>query len=561
MSAQSQPCKKFLSLNRVEVAEHRLTTKWILILLAAALIPSACIAWVARDMPAFGLFHDDGIYWVTAKSLAEGREYRITSFPDEPWQTKYPPLYPFLLSLIWRVAPQFPQNLPLAALFGWLLLPVWLALSWLVLRDLGCGRIRALILCGLLALNQTVLLYTTTLMPEILFASLWMASAALAFRARNSLRKAVLAGLLGGTAYLVKTAALPLLVAIPFYLMLRKHGRSAAVFAGAMLPAVAGWNLWSRAHLPASSDSVLLYYTNYLGYQFYNVSWSDLPAVLIKNFGQLLRSLASLISGLGENTIDGLSAGIVWADLAWKLVAMLAIGGVIRHARIVGWNPYHLFAAGHVAMLLLWHFPPNERFLLPLLPLLLAGFSFQLQRMGLPALRFSRPLRNASAAFAVVFACGWCLLLGQQFLVTVPRAHRGFRHIRTEHTSSYRWIAENTPAGARFLAYNDPLLYLYSQRAACRRLVPTHYYYRDDPSGTRELHSSLPEFARAHGLGYLVTTGSDWSAEILPRTMAEEFRRRECQGFPVTEIYRNGWTAVYRFEPEGKISASAPLVR
>ena len=32
-----------------------------------ALVPSAWLAWRSRDMPQLGQYHDDGIYWVSAK--------------------------------------------------------------------------------------------------------------------------------------------------------------------------------------------------------------------------------------------------------------------------------------------------------------------------------------------------------------------------------------------------------------------------------------------------------------------------------------------------------------
>jgi hypothetical protein len=42
-----------------------------------AIAPSAYLAWTLRAMPHLGFYHDDSIYWVSAKSLAEGhREYR-----------------------------------------------------------------------------------------------------------------------------------------------------------------------------------------------------------------------------------------------------------------------------------------------------------------------------------------------------------------------------------------------------------------------------------------------------------------------------------------------------
>ena len=65
----------------------------------------------------------------TARSLAEGHGYRIISLPGSPPQTKYPILFPHLLSLPWL------RTIPLAATV------IWLWLSWRLL--LKCGATRA----------------------------------------------------------------------------------------------------------------------------------------------------------------------------------------------------------------------------------------------------------------------------------------------------------------------------------------------------------------------------------------------------------------------------------
>jgi len=83
-----------------------MTSILFIILLGSALLYIAAIR-----TETFGAYHDDGIYVTTAKALATGEGYRIISLPYEPAQTKYPPLYPFLLSLIWRIYPHFPENL------------------------------------------------------------------------------------------------------------------------------------------------------------------------------------------------------------------------------------------------------------------------------------------------------------------------------------------------------------------------------------------------------------------------------------------------------------------
>ena len=62
----------------------------------------------------FGLQQDDALYFSSAKALAEGRGYILPSLPGAPAATKYPILYAWVLSWVWRVNPNFPANLPLA---------------------------------------------------------------------------------------------------------------------------------------------------------------------------------------------------------------------------------------------------------------------------------------------------------------------------------------------------------------------------------------------------------------------------------------------------------------
>src|SRR5579864_3439193 len=151
-----------------------------------ALAPSAYLAWTLRAMPHLGFYHDDSIYWVSAKSLAEGHDYRIASLPGEPYQTKYPPLYPALLAGIWKVNPNFPANLPLATLFSWLLFPVYLATVWAFLRQWGFGWREQCILVLLAGLSPVAVAFSFSLMPELLFTALFVASVLLAERSLSA---------------------------------------------------------------------------------------------------------------------------------------------------------------------------------------------------------------------------------------------------------------------------------------------------------------------------------------------------------------------------------------
>ncbi len=138
----------------------------------AALVPSAYLAWTLRTMPHLGFYHDDSIYWVSGRSLAMGDGYRIESLPGQPYQTKYPPLYPALLAAIWKIDPQFPANLPLATLFSWMLLPLFLAALWFLLRDYEFSLRERYVLLLMAALSPVTVVFSFSLMPELLFTAL-----------------------------------------------------------------------------------------------------------------------------------------------------------------------------------------------------------------------------------------------------------------------------------------------------------------------------------------------------------------------------------------------------
>ena len=88
----------------------KLRSAWPLVLLLALGLSSLAFFSAPNII---GLFHDDGIYTVVAKALSEGDGYRIISLPGEPYQTKYPFLYSYLLSWAWSLNPQFPDNISL----------------------------------------------------------------------------------------------------------------------------------------------------------------------------------------------------------------------------------------------------------------------------------------------------------------------------------------------------------------------------------------------------------------------------------------------------------------
>src|SRR5271166_5732324 len=106
--------------------------------------------WDGRDQSQFGPGQGDGVYMVTAKSLATGQGYRHLNLPGQPYATKYPPLFPLFLSMAWRVEPPFPKTLTTASFFQDALLPVYLAVLLLVLRQLGLSWRRTFLVAAMM---------------------------------------------------------------------------------------------------------------------------------------------------------------------------------------------------------------------------------------------------------------------------------------------------------------------------------------------------------------------------------------------------------------------------
>ncbi len=462
--------------------------------LLAALAPSAYLAWTLRSMPHLGFYHDDSIYFVSARSLAMGDGYRIQSLPGQPYQTKYPPLYAALLAGVWKLNPQFPSNLPLATLFAWLMLPLFLGALWVLLRDYGFSLRERYILMLMAALSPVTTVFTFSLMPELVFTALLLASLILAERAMKPEATrwlALAAGICAALAYLTKSVAAPLLVTVPLCFVFRKQFQKAAWFAAALVPAAAGWQWWVMRHLSHSWDLVTLYYTNYLGFRTYNISFSDLPLLVWYN-------LDGFLQGAGKLLIFDLPYGSKHLE---RVVAIAAIAGCVRLTLRKRALQYPLAALGISALLLIWHYPPDQRFVFPLYPLLLMGFATEIRNLcGVVRAAWAKPAfadRFAAAGFgALLAALGafaiFCTVFGlSNFIPDLFNSHRSDFAAREK---AYQWIERNVPPDANVYAYEDPVMFLYTGRKSCGYPIPPKYYYHGDDEGINRLMASIADF-------------------------------------------------------------------
>ncbi len=515
------------------------------LLLLAVLLPGAWFAWQWRSMPHAAEYHDDGLYFVGAKSLAETGSYRIESLPKQPAQTKYPPLWPATLAVAWMVNPHYPDNLPVAMALCWMWLPLTLLAyrKWLTGLGLSAGVVLAL--GAVWALNPYVVLFSTAMLSEMQFTFLLLAS--LLLLERKGTGGVAAAGAVAGLAFLSRTAGIALLPAAAGYLLLRGRWRDAGVFGAAMAPAILGWAWWSGAHRMAGSDMVTLYYTNYFGYYRATFEWPELHLYLWKNVDGLLRGLGALLL---PDTTQSLFDKMVAETLG--VAGMIGLWRLAKEKWAAPLAPYTLFSLVYAVILVIWPFPPTERLVLPIVPLWLAGLYVEMRRLAENIFAvFRKPETGQKIAggvitaclAALVFYCGW----RQVELMTqgLPQFYREHAERLAKSEPVMAWVRANLPADATILAEIDPLVYLRTGRRGAGVFQNTVHWYRENHTARTEGYLRGPEYAREQGIGYLLLNEWDYS-----RDMPAEEQARMLKGLRgdsrLELLFSSGESAIYR---------------
>ncbi|MCC6393211.1 MAG: glycosyltransferase family 39 protein [Bryobacterales bacterium] len=414
---------------------------------AAALLAAYFIAWRA---PAAGTYHDDGVYMVTAKALAEGKGYRIISLPSEIPQTKYPVLFPLLLSGIWRLAPDFPSNVPLLKILPLTAALAWFFLSWLLLRNEGASPSLAASLCLLTAGSAWVVYMSNAMLSETLFAALTTASLLLLRRAerRPNYRDILLGAVFAALAFHTRGAGAALLVAAPALFACKRLFRHALLFSTVAAALCLPWILWvaSYSSVPAANDA---YYSN-SNYQGWNIllnfTWSQKLHILLQN-ALMVFLTPGLLAGLPMSP-----ASLIPAALAGGVV----FAGILRAQRSI----LPAFLAAYFALVLCWAWSPL-RFLVPLLPLLYWYGWKSVSRT------------TATAALCAALACLACALSLAQASVHTLRLGDPQPNLRPSDgwyplASLLDWTKKHTPPAAVLAGNLDPLYYLYTGHKSIR---------------------------------------------------------------------------------------------
>jgi hypothetical protein len=443
----------------------------------------------------FGMYHDDSIYLVSAKSLADGLGYKIISLPGEPVQSKYPIGFPLYLAAFWKLFPQFPQNL----------LPIEIAqtlvgaaacivsTAYLIATRKITWLIGAVIIAACL-FNQRYIDVAPMILSDFMCAlfaaiALWRTEVLLRRSAHNSPGSAglqpahfnwIVLGILWSLPLFIRVQGIIAAVACFIFLVLHKRYKGALiagfVSAAIIIPEIA-WQGFNAAHSP----SFIGFYTGYLPTdrqgavsltKFFDImhtsnTWGHFiqvgtffPFLLKIPFTELSPVMYFLIYRLGYFVLE----------LPFLFGALIEL----RRVRLPG-----LYCLLYTLPLLLVPVRIEFRQILPVLPF---TYYFFLQGFRLIG-RWLKPqeilLRNIYTVLcAGIFMVVAAYLIFGGIVESLQRSDFYENTIRrnapryspqagnTDYAEAFYWVENNTTTADVFLCNSDPLFYLYTGRKA-----------------------------------------------------------------------------------------------
>jgi len=447
--------------------------------LAGILIAAIYFAASLSTALLVGAWNDDGVYTVLGKSLAEGHGYHSLHLVGDPVQVKYPPGFPVLLALLWRLTGSVDGVQRLVSLLHPVVIGAVAGLLWWLGRErFGVPRILLAAFVVAPLLFDASIQYFTIPLSEPWFMLGWAAvlvtwyhaearpndprERVSATRERGSpsgpSRRAALAALLAAVTTLFRTQAIVLVVGVLAGVWLRKRSAAhRAIVTMAGLGPLVAWKLLHGVMVQSGPVADLPDEGGYLGW-FAGAGVLGSLKLVALGVGS---NAAKYLEQLGPYLIGNSSGGQALAGL----LLLLLLGGALAALR-----PYPLLAGsalGGVAVILVWPFA-QDRLLLSALPFLGLAACVSFERF--PAVR--------GRWFAPVLGLATSLILLRQ--VTVHReALSAFADRKPapfyspSHllplTSRYlasasRWVRANTGEEDHLLIDYPAAIYLYTGR-------------------------------------------------------------------------------------------------
>lgn len=489
---------------------------------------------------AAGLTVDDAWYVLLAKSLARGDGFRLISSATDPILPAFPPGFPAILALVFRMQPEFPGNLFLlksvsvVAMFG---------VGVLTYLHLARGQVASRMLAAAVAITTVltpafVFLATSTVMAECVFTVLQLGAVVVldgAGRTQGSARSrwsVAIAAVIAAATVLVRTAGLALVLAGTLYLLQQRRWRAAVAFTATVAVCLLPWLLYVSEHRPtpaqsaAHGGSVAYGYGQLLAMRYGGdagagrIGVADLPrrvqGNLVNVFGRDIGAIifpaafrgpaesgeevVSIGGGSGNRggSMGGATATVI---LSAALSAIALAGFLSAFARERLTLPLILVTVT-IAMIVL--VPAHTfRYLLPLTPFVLAYF---LSGIGVIASLIRRPGSSLMGSELRIAALCLPLMLGIEHAQYIWQARNGpppdWLGNHQEVTGMMGWMNRNLVSEGAVTTNNPGLVYLLTGRKTLAWEDPRANWDRWRALGVRYAVALHPAEKPSSDLGY-----------------------------------------------------------
>lgn len=429
-----------------------------LVPLLLALLATVVVVVSIAPFPV-GVFQDDGIYTVLAKSLATGQGYRYLHIPGAPNATHYPPLYPLFLAGLWKVVPSFPANVTLFkfANAGFIGLAAFMAWRF-ARRRVGMSPWTAFLSTGAFTICAPVVLHGVMVLSEPMFlAALFPVLMACERAARSGDgRDALIAGAAAGALALIRTLGAVAIPATAMVLAWRRRWVPALLVCAASAAIMLPWQLWIAAYDDQLPAVFLGRYGSYSGWLMGGVrdggaAW--LAELVLFNLRMVVDGGWQLLAA------EALPLPVRW--LATIGATAFFAGGwwlMLRRAPVAAWA-----VAIYLAVIVSWPFEP-PRFIFALWPVvgMIMGLAMHAVVTWRPATRPRLVMRVAAVTMAAFLVAGYARYnyLGAES--RWPSMVQSFVANRAKPLAE--WVIANTPADAVLATDDDVLMHLYTGR-------------------------------------------------------------------------------------------------
>jgi hypothetical protein len=513
--------------------------------------------YVLRLDRVVGLIVDDAWYVLLAQALAQGHGYTMVNAPTPGLMPIDPPGFAAFLSLVFRLTPQFPDNVVALKVVS-------------VVAMMGVGAVcfqyltahrqmpwpQALMVSVATVLTPGfVFLATSSVMAECVFTLVQLVAIVFAERivrapgAAPDVGATVIASALAAATMLIRSAGVALPAAVTLYLVYRRLWLRAALFVAGVAVWMAPWLLYSQAHRPTADQQLEHGGAHALTYrETFWLRWAgdrasgsitvrELPARVRDNmldvFGRAIGGIVvpAFFRGAEESGQEVVALGgtrSYWAagmgsarttvlvSVALSLIA--AVGFMVTLAR--GPTVAEFLVPVALAIILLWpHW--TYRFVLPLAP-----FVFLYLWVGLEAITRARRrvAAETSRVARIAFLCLIGLTLSEHVAYilklrgsTEPPAIDWVADAQ-EVDGLFDWMRWNLTTGGAVATTNPPLVYLRTGRKTVAVDDLPANWERWKATGVRYVVALRPATLPNPGLGYRVLYRSPrrglWVLEI-----------------------------------------------